>query len=144
MPILYHLSYQGSPFQEAAASIALAMPVMGFPCGSDSKESACNAGDLGSIPGSGLIRQLFTWRKDRLLIPVFLGFPCGSDSKESACNAGNPGFIPRLGRSPGEGSGTPVFLPGEFHGQRRPAGYSPCNLKESDMIEQLIFLLSFS
>ena len=26
---------------------------MGFPCGSDSKESACNAGDLGSIPGLG-------------------------------------------------------------------------------------------
>ena len=24
-----------------------------FPCGSDGKESACNAGDLGSIPGSG-------------------------------------------------------------------------------------------
>ena len=24
---------------------------MGFPGGSDSKESACNAGDLGSIPG---------------------------------------------------------------------------------------------
>ena len=23
----------------------------GFPCGSDSKESACNAGDPGSIPG---------------------------------------------------------------------------------------------
>ena len=26
---------------------------MGFPDGSDSKESVCNAGDLGSIPGSG-------------------------------------------------------------------------------------------
>ena len=26
---------------------------MGFPCGSDGKESACNAGDLGSIPGLG-------------------------------------------------------------------------------------------
>ena len=26
---------------------------MGFPGGSDSKESACNAEDLGSIPGSG-------------------------------------------------------------------------------------------
>ena len=26
---------------------------MGFPGGSDSKESACNEGDLGSIPGSG-------------------------------------------------------------------------------------------
>ena len=25
----------------------------GFPCGSDSKVSACNEGDLGSIPGSG-------------------------------------------------------------------------------------------
>ena len=29
------------------------MPTVGFPGGSDSKESACNAGDLGSIPGSG-------------------------------------------------------------------------------------------
>ena len=26
---------------------------MGFPCGSDGKESACNAGDLDSIPGLG-------------------------------------------------------------------------------------------
>ena len=26
---------------------------MGFPCGSTDKESACNAGDLGSIPGLG-------------------------------------------------------------------------------------------
>ena len=26
---------------------------MGFPGGSDGKESGCNAGDLGSIPGSG-------------------------------------------------------------------------------------------
>jgi len=27
--------------------------VMGFPGGSDGKESACNVGDLGLIPGSG-------------------------------------------------------------------------------------------
>ena len=26
---------------------------MGFPGGSEGKESACNVGDLGSIPGSG-------------------------------------------------------------------------------------------
>ena len=26
---------------------------MGFPAGSDVKESACNAGDMDSIPGSG-------------------------------------------------------------------------------------------
>ena len=28
-------------------------PAMGFPCGSVGKESACNAGDLGLIPGLG-------------------------------------------------------------------------------------------
>ena len=26
---------------------------LGFPCGSESKASVCNAGDLGSIPGLG-------------------------------------------------------------------------------------------
>ena len=30
---------------------------------------------------------------------------------------------------------TPVFLPGEFHGQRNLAGYSPQSQKESDMTE---------
>ena len=29
------------------------MYIYGFPCSSVSKESACNAGDPGSIPGSG-------------------------------------------------------------------------------------------
>ena len=49
-----------------------------------------------------------------------MGFPGGSEGKASARNAGDPGSIPGLGRSPGEGHGnpTPVFLPGEFHGQR--------------------------
>jgi len=32
---------------------------------------------------------------------------------------------------------TPVFLPGEFHGQRSLAGYSPQGRKESDMTEQI-------
>ena len=27
--------------------------ILGFPSGSDGKESACNAGDMGSIPGLG-------------------------------------------------------------------------------------------
>ena len=30
---------------------------------------------------------------------------------------------------------TPVFMPGEFHGQRSLAGYSPWGHKESDMTE---------
>ena len=45
-------------------------------------------------------------------------FPGGSEDKASACNAGDPGSILGWGRSPGEGNGTPVFLPGQFHGQR--------------------------
>ena len=34
--------------------------------------------------------------------------PCDSDSKESAHNVGHPGSIPGLGRSPGEGNGSPL------------------------------------
>ena len=65
------------------------------------------------------------------------GFPGGSDGKESTCNAGNPGSIPGPGRSSAEGNGYPVFLPGEFHGQRSQVGYSPWSLRELDMTEQL-------
>ena len=43
-------------------------------------------------------------------------FPTGLDGKESTCNAGALGLILGLGRSPGEGNGSPpVLLPGEFH-----------------------------
>ena len=36
-----------------------------------------------------------------------------------------------------EWQSTPVFLPGEFHGQRSLAGYSPQDRKKSDVTEQL-------
>ena len=39
----------------------------GFPGGSDGKESGCNAGDLGSIPGSGRA----PWRREWQPTPVF-------------------------------------------------------------------------
>ena len=58
--------------------------------------------------------------------------------KEPACNAGDTGgmgSIPRLGRSFGGGHGTPVFLPGESHGQRSLVGYGPKGHKESDTTE---------
>ena len=55
----------------------------------------------------------------------FMSFPGCSEGKESACNVGDLGSIPGSGRSPGEGNGTPVFLPGESHGQRSLVGYSP-------------------
>ena len=46
------------------------MDVLGrtsFPGGSDGKDSACNAGDLDSIPVSGRL----PWRRERLPTPVF-------------------------------------------------------------------------
>ena len=43
---------------------------VGFPDSSVGKESACNAGDPGSIPVLGR-----SWRQARLPTPVFLGFP---------------------------------------------------------------------
>ena len=57
--------------------------------------------------------------------------------KESPCNAGDMGSIPRLGRSPVEGNTTPIFLPGDSHGQSGLAGYSPWHHKESEMTGQL-------
>ena len=70
------------------------------------KESTCNAGDLGSVPGLG--------RSAREGLPtlVFSRLPCGSAGKGSACSAGDLGLIPGLGRSPGEGKGYPVQYSG--------------------------------
>ena len=50
-----------------------------------------------------------------------------------------PGFDHWVGRIPRkrEWQPTPVFLPGEFHGQRRLVGYSPWGHKESDTTEWL-------
>ena len=47
-----------------------------------------------------------------------------------------------LGRSHGEGQSTPVFLPGEFHGQSL-ADYSPWGHKGLDMTETNTFNFGF-
>ena len=44
--------HKGDPGSSPGQCIMLTSG-LGFPCGSDGKESACNAGDLGSIPGLG-------------------------------------------------------------------------------------------
>jgi len=64
----------------------------------------------------------------------FLG---GSDGKESICIVGDLGLIPGLRRSPWrrEWQPTPIFLPGEFQGQRSLVSYCPWGCKESDMAE---------
>ena len=80
---------------------------MGFPHSSIGKESSCNAGDPGSIPGLGRSAG----EGIKLPTPVFLGFPCGL-AVESTCSAGDLGSIPGLGRSPGEGKGYPLQCSG--------------------------------
>ena len=59
--------------------------------------------------------------------------------KNPPANAGDirdADSIPGSGRSLEEGMApTPVFLPGESHGQRSLAGYSPRGHKESDRTE---------
>ena len=60
------------------------------------------------------------------------GLPRPYSSKESTCQCSRSGSFPKCGKIPGEGNGypTPVFLSGEFHGQRSLAGYSPWGLKD--------------
>ena len=41
----------------------------GFPGGSDSKESACNAGDLGSIPRLGRFPWRRAWQPTLIILP---------------------------------------------------------------------------
>ena len=64
-------------------------------------------------------------QNNHLSISKIMGFPGDSDGKESVCNAGDLGSIPgkkipwRRKWQP-----TPVFLSGEFHGQRSLVSYS--------------------
>ena len=66
------------------------------------------------------------------------GLPCGSDSKESACNE-ETWFWSLDWEEPLKRAWqpTPVFLPGEPHGQRSLAGDSPWDRQESDTTEWL-------
>ena len=51
-----YVSILVSPFLSPTVStrlFSLSVSPLGFPCGSAGKESTCNAGDLGSIPGLG-------------------------------------------------------------------------------------------
>ena len=99
------------------------------------KESACNAGDPGSIPGFGKI----PWKRDRLPTPIFLGFPGGSAAKESACSVRDLGSIPGFGKIPWRRERLPslVFWSGEFHGL-----YSQSGQKELDMTERLSLFIN--
>ena len=91
------------------------------------KESACNAGDPGSIPGSGrstgegIVSPVqYSWAS---MVTQLVKNPPAMRS---------PGFDPWVGKVPWrrEWLPTSVFWPGEFHGL-----YSPWGPKESDTTE---------
>ena len=100
---------------------------MGFPNSSVGKESTCNAGDRGLIPGLGRSAG------ERIGYP--LQYSCGSSGKESACNEGYLGLIPGLERSPGERKGYPLQYSGLENS--KDCTYSSWGHKESDTTEQL-------
>ena len=70
---------------------------------------------------------------------MVVGLPWWLSSKESGCNvqaAGDMGLI-RVGKILWRRAWqpTPVFLPGESHGQRSLVGYNPKDHKDLDMTE---------
>ena len=92
--------------------------------------------------GWGMDRDLFIFRwlieqpsfwivnlflTDLKYLPYYLDFPGGSDDKESACNVGDLGCILGVRKIPWrrEWQPTPVFLPGESHGQKSLVDNSP-------------------
>ena len=72
----------------------------------------------------------------QISIPL-ISSPCGSDGKKICLQCRRPGFYTQVGKIPWgrEWQPTPVFLPGEFHGQRSLVGYSPWGPKELDVTE---------
>ena len=77
-----------------------------------------------------------TWegRMGKIMLPV------GSSGEEPACQCRRHkrcGFGPWVGKIPWRRAWQPtvVFLPGESHGQRSLAGYSPRGYEESDAIK---------
>ena len=96
-----------------------------FPCGSAGKESTCNAGELGSIPGLGRSAE------ERIGYPLQYSWASLVAHLVKNSPAMRETWVQPLGwrreRLP-----TPVFWPGEFRGP-----YSPWGRKESDTTERL-------
>ena len=98
----------------------------GFSASSVDKESACNAGDPGLIPGSG--------RSAREGTGYALQYSWASLVAQLVKNPpADPGSIPGLGRSPGEGKDYPL----QYSGLENSMDYSPWGPKELDTTERL-------
>ena len=114
--------------------------------GDSFKAKFINLGEISNFPFLTQLPRLFSSLLSKLLLPSpHPGFPGDSDSEESTCQCRRSGFNPWVGKIPWrrEWQPTPVFLPGEFHGLRRLAGYSPWAHKESDTTERVTLALTF-
>ena len=98
--------------------------IAGFPHSSFAKESACNAGDPGLIPGSGRAAGegidcplQYSWAS--LVAQLVKNLP----------TSGGPGFNPWVGKTPWRRKRLPmpVFWSGEFHGLYNPWGHKELN-----------------
>ena len=75
------------------------------------------------FPISLVFKIYFTYLE---MYMITFGLPDGSAGEESACKAGATGNTPGWeGPLEKEVRPTPVFFPGESHGQRSLVGYSP-------------------
>ena len=114
--------------------LLLQSTIRDLPGSSAGKESACNAGDPGSIPGLGRSPEegisyplQFSWAS--LVAQMVKNLPAMQGPRFDRCVrkiSWRREWLP-----------TPVFLPEEFHGQRTLASHSPWGRKESNMTEQL-------
>ena len=84
---------------------------------------------------------------EKLYTCVYIsGFPGGTNGIDNAGDVRDSGFDPWVGKIPWRRKQhpTPVFLPGESHGQRRLASYTVHGIAEFDTAEQLTHSLFFS
>ncbi|XP_043737882.1 uncharacterized protein LOC122680493 [Cervus elaphus] len=98
------------------------------------------------LPGCPLSSEIHIWRAGLdvgrdILFNDMVGLPRWHSSKESTCQSRScrrPRFNPWVRKIPWrkKWQPTPVFLPGERHGQRSLGGCSPWGCKESDTAEQ--------
>ena len=130
----------GYPFQSS----------WGFADSSVGKESACNAGGPGSIPG--LERSAGKGKKHSSILAWatkswtglsnfhFFGFPISPDGRV-CLQCRRPWFNPWVRKIPWrrKWQRTPVFLSGKSHGRRALAGYTTWGHKESDTTKQLTY-----
>ena len=112
-------------------------------------------GEPGGLPSMGLHRVGHNWSDLAAaaaeaagvsIFFLFLSRMCNIFLPTFPSHSDRPGFDPLAGKIPWrkEWKPTPVFLPGEFHGQRSLSGDSQWGCTESDTTEWLIFSLSLT